>query len=388
MSQLASVRSSLALLMLGIAAVGIQALMLSPLLTDIAATLRAGPREIGLAAGAYGGAVAVSAFLAAPRLGRWPKRPAIQLAFAVMAVGLGLCALAWDWRVLALGQALSGLAAGVIIPGSYALTTDIVAPGLRSQALGRVIFGWSTALVLGVPLAAVLADWADWRGTFVAVAALAALMVGALARLPTGSSAGPAAGAGASYRQALSQPGIAIGYLATFAFMIGFYQTYTFIGDHVRALHGAGAWLGGLIACFYGAGFGAGVVFDKWIDRVGPRRVVAGALVLVGLNYVILPFAALSPWTVVGFALVWGLVQHLGMNSLVSLMGTAPPGNRATVMGLFSAVTYLAQGAGGAAYGGVYDAHGFMAVCFAATVTAWGAALLFALLGSRRPSQP
>jgi MFS transporter, DHA1 family, inner membrane transport protein len=169
---------SLALLMAGIAAVGLQALMISPLLTDIGSSLGFGPKELGLASGAYGAGVAVMALLSAPRLGRWPKRTAIQLAFGAMALGLGLCALASDWRVLALGQLVSGAAAGVIIPGTYALTADITAQHLRSQAIGRVLFGWSVALVGGVPLAAALGDLMDWRTTFAIVAAVSAAMVG------------------------------------------------------------------------------------------------------------------------------------------------------------------------------------------------------------------
>ena len=131
--------ASLMLLMAGIAAVGLQALMLSPLLTDIAHTLNAGPRELGFASGAYGAGVALMAFLVAPRLGHWPKRTAIRCAFAVMTAGLSLSAVAWDWRVLVAGQFITGLAAGVIIPGTYALTADITAPEMRSQAIGRVI---------------------------------------------------------------------------------------------------------------------------------------------------------------------------------------------------------------------------------------------------------
>src|SRR5205085_1720231 len=84
--------ASLMLLMAGIAAVGLQALMLSPLLTDIAHTLNAGPRELGFASGAYGAGVALMAFLVAPRLGHWPKRTAIRCAFAVMTAGLSLSA--------------------------------------------------------------------------------------------------------------------------------------------------------------------------------------------------------------------------------------------------------------------------------------------------------
>ena len=55
-----------------------------------------------------------------------------------------------------------------------------------------------------------------------------------------------------------SLPGAWVGYLSTFAYMIAFYQTYTFIGDHVRQTHGAGAWLGGTISLAYGIGFGVG----------------------------------------------------------------------------------------------------------------------------------
>ena len=81
-------------------AVGIQALMLSPLLTDIAAGLRTQAKEIGFAASAYGVGVASAALLAAPQLGRWPKRGAIRIAFAVLAVSLFLCAFAWDYNSL------------------------------------------------------------------------------------------------------------------------------------------------------------------------------------------------------------------------------------------------------------------------------------------------
>jgi DHA1 family inner membrane transport protein len=372
---------SLALLMAGIAAVGLQALMLSPLLTDIARTLDAGPRELGFASGAYGAGVAIMAFLAAPRLGRWPKRTAIQFAFALMAGGLALCAMAWEWRVLAAGQFITGLAAGVIIPGTYALTADITPPKMRSRAIGRVIFGWSVAMVGGVPLAAALADLVDWRATFAIVAAIAALMVALIGLLPRTA---PAAALRVSYRDALSVAGVPLALLATFAYMIGFYQTYTFIGDHVRLAHHAGAWLAGLIAGSYGLGFGAAVVFDAWIDRTGARKLMALTLFLVGLNYLVLPFAMAAMWTVILYPFLWGLANHLCMNVLVSFMGQAPAEKRGTVMGLFSCITYVAHGLGGAVYGGVYAGHGFTAVSFAATATLFTASLAVALFLPRR----
>jgi len=368
-------RTPLLLLTLSIAAVGIQALMLSPLLTDIAAGLGTQAKEIGFAASAYGVGVATAALLAAPQLGRWPKRGAIRIAFAVLAVSLFLCAFAWDWRVLAGAQLIAGLASGVIIPATYALTGDITPPDRRSQDLGKVLFGWSIAMVAGVPLAAVLSAFVGWRGTFLIVGLVAAIMPFAGALLPRAVSFG-ALGERVRYMDVLRLPGAWVGYISTFAYMIAFYQTYTFIGDHVRQAHGAGAWLGGTISLAYGTGFGLGIVFDKWIDRKGPVRMLPLGLLLVGTSYVVLPFAAERIITVALWPLIWGLANHFCMTTLVSYMNTLSPRLRGTIMGLFSFTTYVSLGTAGAVYGPVYQARGFYAVSFASALTLAAAAVI------------
>jgi len=380
----ATPKAPLRLLTLSIAAVGIQALMLSPLLTDIASGLGTGPKEIGFAAAAYGVGVAASALVAAPQLGHWQKRQAIRIAFLLLTGALIVCGLAWSWHILAGGQLMAGLASGVIIPATYALTGDIAAPEQRSQAAGKVLFGWSVAMVAGVPLAALLSAFVGWRGTFFIIAGIAALMVAGASMLPRTPSQGD--GERVRYRDVLALPAAWTGYLATFAYMIGFYQTYTFIGDHVRQMHGAGAWLGGTISLAYGLGFGAGVMFDKWIDSRGPARVMPLALGLVGLNYLVLPFAADNMLAIAAYPFIWGLANHICMTTLVSFMGALSPQLRGTVMGLFSFVTYVSLGTAGAVYGPVYAAHGFFAVSFASAATLFAAAVM--AYASLRPDRP
>ena len=383
-----SFQGTLLILMSGIAAVGIQALMLSPLMPDIAQTLAAGPAEVGMASGAYGVGVALSALVAAPRLGQWSKRRAIQIAFAVMAAGLALCAAAIDWRLLVVGQLVTGLAAGVIIPGTYALTADLTPEHMRSRAIGRVITGWSVAMVAGIPFAALVADVASWRGTFIIVAVIAAVMIFGIGLLPRAQAA--ATSRPVPYARALAVKGIPLVLFATFVNMIAFYQVYTFIGDHVRHLHDAGAWLGGLLACSYGVGFGLAVFFDGWLDRIGPSRLLAASLFALGINYILLPLATLNIVTAIAYPLIWGLIQHIGMNTLVSSISRAPQAERSTAMGLFSFITYVAVGLGGGIYGSVYAVHGFFANTIAATVTLWiGALVVFLLMpkagAARRP---
>lgn len=374
--------TSLTILMTGIAAVGIQALMLSPLLPDIAGDLQATARELGFATGAYGVGVATAALLAAPRLGQWRKASAIRIAFAVMALSLGLCGLAWDWRILVVGQAITGLCAGVILPATYGLAADISAPERRSRAIGKVIFGWSVAMVAGIPLAAFLSDFIEWRSTFALMTAICLAMVVVIGFIPR--STNTVATERVAYARVLQVPGMVVCFVATFAYMIAFYQTYTFIGDHVRHLHQQGAWLGGAVACSYGIGFGAAILGNAWLDRMGPARLMAFSLVWVGINYLILPTATLAMWSTLAFPFLWGLANHFCMNVLVSFIGSAPPAARSTAMGLFSFITYVAVGLGGAIFGSVYTQAGFAAVSYAATATLWIAAAIVGLLLKRQ----
>ncbi|WP_374652497.1 MFS transporter [Dongia sp.] len=377
-----SENTALTILMVAIAAVGIQALMLSPLLPDIAAALLATPREIGFATGAYGIGVATAALLAAPKLGQWRKASAIRTAFGTMGCGLALCGLAWDWRLLVIGQAVTGLSAGIILPAIYGLAAELSAPERRSRAIGKVIFGWSVAMVGGIPLAAFLSDLIDWRSTFALMTAICAAMVVLIGVLPRGS--GTIAAERVAYARVFEVPGMKLCFVATFAYMIGFYQTYTFVGDHVRHLHHAGAWLGGALACSYGVGFGAAVLGNAWLDRMGPVRLMALSLFLVGINYLILPYAVLAIWSILAFPFIWGFANHICMNVLVSFIGSAPASARSTAMGLFSFITYVAVGLGGAVFGSVYTHAGFGAVSYSATATLWIAALAVALLLRRQ----
>lgn len=378
-----ALRRNLHILMAGIATVGLQALMLSPMLTDIMRALSAGPAEVGVAAGSYGFGVALSALLAAPRLDSWPKRLSLQLAFLVMSAALTLCGLAWNWPVLVVGQFLIGAAAGIIIPGTYALAADLSAESYRTQALGRVVLGWSVALCAGVPLSAFLTDAMGWRITFLYVAGLALAACLGYGLLPRGGQGEPSGRVG--YGRALAAPDVVLLLAATFAFMSAFYATYSFLGDHLRTLHAAGAWLGGLVAMSYGAGFAFGTMGDGRINRLGPKRVVGPALLAIGLAYLVLPFAAGNVVTAVLFAFVWGIAAHVTMTSLVASLSLSQATVRGAVIALFSVVTYLAQGVAGFAMGSLYAARGFHAVSFTASAGAFVMAAIV-LLRMRRVS--
>lgn len=368
----------LASLTLAIATVGLQSLMVAPLLTDMARDLEVGAAAIGRANGLYGVGVAVAALLAAPRLDGWPRRRVLALALAALGLALTGCALAADAVMLAAAMAASGLAAGVVLPTTYALAGDLAPQELRSRAVGRVIVGWSLAMVAGVPAAALLAEQLGWRGAYAVVAGIAG--VAGLAVLSLPPVARPGGTRIVPYRIALAQPGVLRLLAMTLAYMMAFYGCYTFLTDHLRAggdLAGGdlGPTLGGWISLSYGLGFGLAVVGDGLIDRRGPWRVAAPAfLLLAGLMLLLALAANESPWLVVALALPWGVVNHFGLNVLVSLLSSGEAQVRGAVLGLYSAVTYVAHFIAGAGLGLLYAAAGFTAVALAAAIVLAAAA--------------
>ncbi len=356
--------------------VGAQSLLLAPLLPDVAAGLGVGPATVGRAAGAYGLATAVSAFAGGRLVDPLPRRAVLRAATAVLVVGLLLCAAAGHWLVLLAGQAVVGLAAGIVLPVAYALAGDVAPAGEETRVLGRVLLGWSLAMVGVVPAAAALGGAVGWRGLFVLLAGLAAAVAALLRALPAGTRGGATA---PRYRDAAGRPGVRPLLLVVLGYMAAFYGAYGYLGDHVRALHGAGAGLAGLVSLAYGLGFGSAAALDGLVDRLGPRRLLAPlVLVLVGC-YALLPAAASRPPVLLVLCVAWGVVNHVGLGVLVGLLARHGGGARGPVMALYSTATYLAAAVAVTALGPVYEAVGMAGVAAGAA-----AALLLALVPAAR----
>ncbi|MEM9796654.1 MAG: MFS transporter [Pseudomonadota bacterium] len=272
------------------------------------------------------------------------------------------CAISPGFAVLALAQGLAGLASGIALPAAYALAAEIAPPGRAAAALGRVLTGWTLALVFGVTLSAVMADLLHWRATFVLIAGAAGLLIWPTRRLPNRSGNTitlPWA--------ALAQPGVVPGLLAQLALMTGFYGTYSFLGAHLFGL-GLEPTHGAVPVLAYGIGFGLSGRFDPWLDRrgysgAGPRVFVAVAGALGGMAVFNDSVLAL---TLVFFA--WGLANHLALGLIVGRLTRVGGSRKGAVLGLNSAVTYLAVVVGAAGFAPVF-AMGGLALCAAIGAT-------------------
>ena len=362
------------LLCLGVAVIGSNSLLLSPILGDVSAALAAPPATIARAIGSYGGATACSALLLAPRIDAIGPARALYVAMSILSLSLFGSSLAGDWLALTSAQAVAGAAAGIALPATYALATSL--PGrTAAETLGRVLTGWSISLVAGIPTAALIAERAGWRWAYAAVAALAGVV--AFGAWFTSSGGAPISEPTArpSWRKLLMRSPIRILLMACLAYMTAFYSVYAFLGEQLRQTLGATASSAALVASAYGVGFGAASFLDRAIDRIGARRLFPIVLMALALLYFAIPLVTRAFWPTTAFALLWGVINHFGLNILVLLLTQFERDARGAVLGLNSAVTYLGALIGAAMGGALFTHINFDAIAYVA-----GAYLLCAAL--------
>lgn len=145
-----------------------------PLLPDL-------PRLTGSSAGAVSWLVTATLLAGAvltPVLGRagdmYGKRRVLLLALGLMATGSVLCALTSDVRLLIAARALQGGSAAVV-PLSISILRDELPPRRTASAVALMSSTVGIGAALGLPLAALIVQYADWHAMFWATAALSTL---------------------------------------------------------------------------------------------------------------------------------------------------------------------------------------------------------------------
>ncbi|MBO1330560.1 MFS transporter [Streptomyces sp. VRA16 Mangrove soil] len=145
-----------------------------PLLPDLPRLTGASPAAVSwmVTATLLAGAVLT------PVLGRagdmYGKRRVLLGALALMTAGSVLCALTSDIRVLIAARALQGAAAAVV-PLSISILRDELPPHRTGSAVALMSSTVGIGAALGLPLAALIVQYANWHVMFWATSALGAL---------------------------------------------------------------------------------------------------------------------------------------------------------------------------------------------------------------------
>ncbi|WP_213714035.1 MFS transporter [Cedecea lapagei] len=340
--------------------IGANSMVLGPIAPAVASSIGAGVPTVMMAAAAFGLGTAASALFLARLIDLVGSARMLKFTMMLLGAALLLCAASPSVAVFIAAQLIAGIASGIALPAIYASAAAIAEPGRESRTIGKVLTGWTLSMIAGVSFSVVLTELFSWRAVYVSVSCLAALALIALVRLNMQDR--PAAGIAPSPLSALGLPGIKSLLVVCGAFMTAFYGIYAYLGDHLHQDLGLPVTANGGVAIAYGAGFGCAALLSGMVDRFGPKRLMPPVLLVAALVYLGLAMLGGSLVGIICLLFVLGLVNHLGVNLLIQRLTAIDPARRGTLMGLNSAVTYLAVFAGSSSYGPLYTERGFTTI--------------------------
>jgi predicted MFS family arabinose efflux permease len=265
-------------------------------------------------------------------------------------------------------RALTGLAAGTLSTCSITFAADWFAYNVRGRAIGLISASYFAAPILGVPIAAQIADHYGWRRAFLFFAGLAVVVTLATLRLPRErlnpqASAQKLRAAVGVFRSFWARRDTAAALVIAFLVSGGLVGFLTYIGEWLNSSFGLPTrtigWvfmLGGVVAV--GTAPLGGILSDRW----GKRAVSIVSNILLALAVAAIPLFRWGAGLLGIFALA-SLGAAFRQGPLTALMTEMVP---AAQRGSFIAMRNISSqmGIGATAYvGGVlFQRSGYAAV--------------------------
>ena len=338
----------LLVLTLGTFAIGTDSYVVAGILPNVARSFDVGVAAAGQLVTVYSLAYALLTPIMATLTAHWPRRRVLLAGLLVFIVGNVLTGTLPTFGLALAARAVAGLGAAMFSPAASATAAVLVAPERRGRALAFVLAGLSGATALGAPIGTLVATFGDWRTTMWFVAGLGTLAsVGVIALLPDV----PAASALRlrARLEPLRDTRVTATLATTLLVMFGVFLVYTYISVVFdRATGGNGARLAGLISVWGIAATIGNLAAGQLTDRFGDRRVVNLAIVILALDFALMPWSSTSLGPAVVALAVWGCC---GWGLVVSqqhrLIGIAP-GLTPILLALNAAAIYVAVSASGA----------------------------------------
>lgn len=355
----------------GMFAVGTDSFVIAGLLDQVSASFGVSVALAGQMVTFYALSYAVASPVIGAAAAHWPRKRLLLVGLAIFVLGNVASALAPSIEVVLASRLLAGVGGAMFSPTATAAGASLVPPERRGHALAIIMAGLSSATALGAPLGTFIGGWLDWRATMwfvAAVAMLAAVGVGWYVRdIPTP----PAISLGRRFAP-LADARVLRTLLTVWLANSGFFLVYTYVGSTLdRATGGDARVLAGLLLLYGVAATLGNLVAGRLTDRFGSRPIINAALVIVALNFALLPWTSTSLATAAPALIIWGFCcwgqaapqQH----RLISITPTAAP----LLLGLNSAVIYVGVSMSGVVGGAAITwfnpyALGFVGAAFVA----------------------
>lgn len=294
------------MLAIGMFAMGTDNFVVAGILPSVAATLNTSISLAGQMVTAYALSFAILAPVMAALTGGWQRKALLVSALSIFVIGNAITAIATDLNTVLASRALAGLGAAMFAPTALGVAASLVGQERRGRALSTVSAGLAGATALGAPLGTFISGYGSWRITLWFVAALGALAMLGLGLLLKSVPQPPRI----PLRQRLAplhDSRIALTLMTTLFAYGGLLMVYTYAGlVFDRVTHGDERALAGLLL-FWGVASTIGnALAGRLVDRFESRKIINASLVILIVNFCLLPWSSAHPVTAAIALAVWG----------------------------------------------------------------------------------
>ncbi len=333
--------------------------------------LGVGDVGVGLAVG-MSSPMALVAQPLAGRLGdRRGRRLLIVSGSLAMAVAIAGYTVAETLPTLIALRLVTGAGEALVFVGSGTIVADLAPVDRRGEALSIYTIGFWGGLAVGPVVGEALLG--DDRFDLVWLAAAGCAVIAALVglRLPETRPDTDEPSSGKLLHPAALRPGLVL-----VSAVLGFAGFYTFLALYARELGLDG--VGPIFILLAAIIVGIRIVGRRLPDRLGPKRASSLALVLLSSGLVMIGLWNTEVGLIAG-TVVFAVGQALAFPSLMTLaVAGAPPADRSSVVGTFTAFADVGFAVGAVSLGAVADAAGYDGVFLAAAAASLAGLLVLA----------
>ncbi|HEY1150817.1 MAG TPA: MFS transporter [Pseudoduganella sp.] len=375
----------------GMFALGTDSFVVAGILAPVAASLHVSVSLAGQMVTIYALSYALLSPVIAAAAANWPRKQLLLAGLAIFVVGNVITAVAPNIELVLASRFVAGLGAAMYSPTATAAGAALVPAEQRGRALAIVVAGLSSATALGAPLGTYIGGLFDWRATMWFVSAIGALaFIGLAALLP--AIATPPAVSLKRRLEPLGDARVLLTLLTTGLVYSGVFLVYTYISlVFDRATGGNGRVLSALLLTFGVASLSGNLLGGRLTDRFGSRPIINIAIIVLVVDFVLLPWTSASLPTAAVALVVWGVA---GWGMIVPqqhrLIGTAPSA-APLLLGLNTMALYIGVSMSGLIGGAVIklvNAHslGFVSAVFIGTGLVVAEAAQRRIAGSAPPA--